>query len=104
MLHRSKAIATGRAMARKLKDVVPRQQFEVAIQAIVGNKYVPCCGGLPIALKRHRRVIARESLNAFRKDVTAGLYGGDYTRKAKVSGALQGGADYAHACGTNCSN
>ncbi|CAO1619018.1 unnamed protein product [Sympodiomycopsis kandeliae] len=66
VLHRSKATTTGRAWVKKLKDVVPRQYFEIAIQALVQGK-----------------VIARETQSAYRKDVTAGMYGGDYSRKSK---------------------
>lgn len=66
VLHRSKAVLVGRAMARKLKDAIPRQQFEIKIQACVGSK-----------------VVASETLSAYRKDVTAGLYGGHYERKLK---------------------
>lgn len=66
VLHRSKATLVGRAWAKKLKDVVPRQYFEIAIQAFVSGK-----------------VVARETISAFRKDVTAGMYGGDQTRKDK---------------------
>ncbi|PWN30110.1 GTP-binding protein lepa [Jaminaea rosea] len=62
IMHRSKSILAGRAWAKKLKDVVPRQYFEIAVQALVGGK-----------------VVARETVKAFRRDVTAGMYGGDQT-------------------------
>ncbi|CAE6453790.1 unnamed protein product, partial [Rhizoctonia solani] len=64
---KDKAPRLGRAWVKKLKEVVPRQLFEIAIQATIGSK-----------------VIARETLSAQRKDVTAGLYGGHYERKMKV--------------------
>ncbi|MCL2095198.1 GTP-binding protein LepA [Candidatus Saccharibacteria bacterium] len=67
MAHRSEAVAIGRKVTEKLKEVIPRQNFEVALQAAIGGKF-----------------IARETLGAFRKDVTTGLYGGDVTRKKKV--------------------
>jgi len=67
MLHRSEAPRVGRMVVEKLKDVIPRQQFAVALQAGIGGKF-----------------IAREDLSAFRKDVTTGLYGGDVSRKKKV--------------------
>lgn len=67
MAHRSEAPSVGRDIVAKLKDVIPRQQFAVSLQAAIGGKF-----------------IAREDISAFRKDVTTGLYGGDVTRKKKV--------------------
>lgn len=67
MAHRSEAQALGRETVSKLKDVIPRQNFKVSLQAGIGGKFV-----------------AREDISAYRKDVTSGLYGGDVTRKKKV--------------------
>jgi len=66
IVHRSALSHVGKGWVKKLKEVIPRQLFEVAIQAVAGNK-----------------VISRETLSAMRKDVTAGLYGGHYERKLK---------------------
>lgn len=67
MAHRTEAQSLGREITKKLKDVIPRQNFQVALQAAIGGRF-----------------IAREDLSAYRKDVTTGLYGGDVSRKKKV--------------------
>lgn len=67
MAHRSESQSLGRTVVEKLKEVIPRQNFQVALQAGIGGKF-----------------IAREDLSAYRKDVTTGLYGGDVSRKKKV--------------------
>ena len=67
IVHEDKAQTIGRGLVERMRKVIPRQQYEVALQAAVG-----------------KRIIARETVKAFRKDVLAKLYGGDYTRKMKV--------------------
>jgi GTP-binding protein LepA len=65
--HRSESQALGRETVAKLKEVIPRQNFQVALQAAIGGKF-----------------IAREDISGYRKDVTAKLYGGDVTRRKKL--------------------
>ena len=67
MAHRSESQALGRVVVKKLKDVVPRQSFQVSLQAAISGKF-----------------IAREDISAYRKDVTAKLYGGDVSRRKKL--------------------
>jgi len=67
IIHKEKAYQMGREVTQRLRKLIPRQNFEVSIQAAIG-----------------KRVVAKERIAPFRKDVTAGLYGGDITRKRKV--------------------
>ncbi|MGL9733076.1 MAG: translation elongation factor 4 [Wolbachia sp.] len=82
IVHKSKVEKRGREICARLKDFIPRQQYKIVIQAAVGSK-----------------IIARETINPYRKDVTAKLYGGDVTRKMKLLEKQKKGKKRLHSIG-----
>jgi GTP-binding protein LepA len=82
ILHKSEAQKAGAAVTKKLKEIIPRANFPIALQAAIGSQF-----------------IARETIPAFRKDVTAGLYGGDISRKKKLLAKQKKGKKRAKAMG-----
>ncbi|WP_333023433.1 translation elongation factor 4 [Wolbachia endosymbiont of Pentidionis agamae] len=82
IVHKSRAEKRGREICARLKDLIPRQQYKIAIQAAIGSK-----------------VIARETISPYRKDVTAKLYGGDVTRRMKLLEKQKKGKKRLHSIG-----
>ena len=83
MVHESRCIPFAKGYAKRLKEILPQQQFKIAIQAKIGGK-----------------IIAREDIKALRKDVTAKLYGGDRTRRDKLLNRQKKGKKEMRMLGT----
>ncbi|QKX01656.1 elongation factor 4 [Wolbachia endosymbiont of Cruorifilaria tuberocauda] len=83
IVHKSKIEKRGREICSRLKDLIPRQQYKITIQAVVGSK-----------------IVAREVINPYRKDVTAKLYGGDVTRRMKLLEKQNKGKKKLHSIGS----
>ena len=86
IVHREKATVRGRQLVEKLRSLIPRQMFEIPVQAAIGNKIIARENvfEIPVQAAIGNKIIARENVRALRKDVLAKCYGGDISRKRKL--------------------